>query len=119
VFTLPSVFDPMPHAALEAMTFEIPVIVSTGCGTVELIEDGANGLVVPPNDVDRLTDALLRLLQNEPLRRTVGAAGAATVRSSCYWPDVAAKVALHLQEVSRAVTAESPATASARRQAHA
>ena len=98
-FVLPSIFDPMPHAVLEAMSFEVPVVVSTGCGSVELIEDGVNGLIVPVNDADTLAARLLRLLRDEPLQRSIGAAGAATVREKCSWPAIADVIAANLEHV--------------------
>jgi glycosyltransferase involved in cell wall biosynthesis len=97
----------MPHAVLEAMSFELPVIVSTGCGSVELIENGVNGLVVPPNDSEKLAAALLLLLTEEPLQQKIGCAGAATVRSNCYWPDVANRVAANLEQVVEAYRCKS------------
>jgi glycosyltransferase involved in cell wall biosynthesis len=72
VFVLPSHREGMPRALLEAMSNELPVIATAIRGCREIIEDGTNGLLYPPGDVDRLT-GLLRLLHRQPhLRATFG-----------------------------------------------
>jgi UDP-glucose:(heptosyl)LPS alpha-1,3-glucosyltransferase len=60
-FALPSLYDPFPNAALEAMACGLPVITTTQCGTAELIEEGRNGYVVDALDIDALADRLDRL----------------------------------------------------------
>jgi len=57
---------------LEAMASGLPVVGSTLPSTLEWIEDGVNGLVVPPGDEDALTDALVRLVDDEGLRLRLG-----------------------------------------------
>jgi UDP-glucose:(heptosyl)LPS alpha-1,3-glucosyltransferase len=51
---LPTLYDPFPNVALEAMASGLPVITSTKCGAGELIEPGSNGFVC-----DALDDAAL------------------------------------------------------------
>jgi glycosyltransferase involved in cell wall biosynthesis len=51
------------------------VITDTGSGTVEAVEDGVTGLVVPPSDPVALRAALLRILGDEDERRSMGSAG--------------------------------------------
>jgi UDP-glucose:(heptosyl)LPS alpha-1,3-glucosyltransferase len=60
-FVLPSLYDPFPNAALEAMACGLPVIVTPQCGTAELIDDGANGFVVGALDTAALAERLARL----------------------------------------------------------
>lgn len=61
VFVLPSLYDPFPNAALEAMACGLPVIVTFQCGTAELISEGANGMVCNALDEALLADFLARL----------------------------------------------------------
>ena len=60
-FALPSLYDPFPNAALEAMACGLPVITTPQCGTAELIDEGVNGYVVDALAVDELADRLARL----------------------------------------------------------
>jgi rhamnosyl/mannosyltransferase len=62
-------------AVAEAQATSLPAVVTdTGSGTVEAVEDGATGLVVPPADPAALREALNALLADEPRRRAMGAA---------------------------------------------
>ncbi|HEX8988771.1 MAG TPA: glycosyltransferase family 4 protein [Rhodocyclaceae bacterium] len=58
VFCLPSLYDPMPNAALEAFACGLPVVTSTASGAAELIEEGRNGSVCDALDVPALAAAL-------------------------------------------------------------
>jgi UDP-glucose:(heptosyl)LPS alpha-1,3-glucosyltransferase len=60
-FVLPSLYDPFPNAALEAMACGLPVVVTPQCGTAELIDEGVSGFVVEALAVDALADRLARL----------------------------------------------------------
>src|SRR6266702_909399 len=60
-FVLPSLYDPFPNAALEAMACGLPVVTTPQCGAAELIVEGVNGFVVEALAVDALADRLARL----------------------------------------------------------
>lgn len=76
VAVVPSVlFDNFPTTCLEAMACGRPV-VGTLCGGIpEMIVDGVTGLLVPPDDVDALAQALIRILENPDQARAMGEAG--------------------------------------------
>ena len=79
VFVLPSFAEGVPVVLMEAMAARVPVVTTRIAGVPELVEDGVSGLLVPPGDVQALTDALEALL-NDPARRlAMGAAGRARV----------------------------------------
>ena len=73
IFALPSRYEGFPNALLEAMQLGT-ACVSFDCpsGPGDLIEDGSNGLLVAPNDVDALSQALRKLALNQPLRDRLG-----------------------------------------------
>ena len=66
---------------LEAMAMGLPVIAAAAAGPSEIIQSNENGLLVPTKDVPGLATAILKLLEDESLRRSLAAAGAVTAAS--------------------------------------
>ena len=64
-----------PAVVKEAMAMNIAVIASDVGGTSEIIEDGRDGLLVPPGDEAALLEALRRLIHDESFRRRIATAG--------------------------------------------
>lgn len=60
-FVLPTLYDPCPNAALEALACGLPMVTSIACGAKEWVRPGVNGEVVDPLDGDALSAALDRL----------------------------------------------------------
>jgi UDP-glucose:(heptosyl)LPS alpha-1,3-glucosyltransferase len=71
-FILPTLYDPCPHAALEAMACGLPVVTSTKCGAAELVLEHDAGLVCAAGDVDALARHMMTLT-DEDARRLLGA----------------------------------------------
>ncbi|WP_153114679.1 glycosyltransferase family 4 protein [Rhodocyclus tenuis] len=69
VFVLPTLYDPCPNAALEALACGLPVITSTACGAAELIEAGASGEIVHAADIGALAAAMEALGAGSTSRR--------------------------------------------------
>jgi len=70
-FVLPTLYDPQPNAALEAMACALPVITSRKCGAAELLDE-SNGVVSDALDIAALTAALRRFADRDAAR-TAGA----------------------------------------------
>jgi UDP-glucose:(heptosyl)LPS alpha-1,3-glucosyltransferase len=62
VFALPTLYDPLPNAALEALASGLPLLTSTSCGAAELIEGRDCGAVCDALDVGAIAAGLARLL---------------------------------------------------------
>jgi len=67
VFVLPSLYEPSPGAALEALACAVPVIASMKTGVAELVREHHCGLVCPSGDVAALAGHM-RALQDPPTR---------------------------------------------------
>jgi len=76
VFVLSSDWEGNPLSVMEAMAAGKPVICTAVGGVPELIEDGENGLLVPPQDVNALAQAMRYLLESPETRLTLGRASA-------------------------------------------
>jgi UDP-glucose:(heptosyl)LPS alpha-1,3-glucosyltransferase len=60
-FVLPTRYDPMPNAALEAMACGLPIITSTTCGMAARVSAGENGFICDALDVEQLAKHLDQL----------------------------------------------------------
>ena len=74
VFVMPSLWEGLPMALLEAMVAGKAIIASATAGIPEAITDGRDGILVTPGDLDALAAALANLLANEGRRRALGSA---------------------------------------------
>ncbi len=75
MFVLPSHFEAMPIAILEAMAHGVPVIATPVGAIPEFLADGQTALLVPPGAPEKLADAMVRLINDAEERRRLGAAG--------------------------------------------
>ena len=60
---------------LEAIAYGTPIIVTDCGGPSEIIEDGISGILVPVNDINAMTDAMIRLATNPMLRQSFSQKG--------------------------------------------
>ncbi|MCS7273701.1 MAG: glycosyltransferase [Fimbriimonadales bacterium] len=74
IFTLPSRYEGNPLSVMEAMAAGLPVVATAVGGVPELVEEGVSGFLTPNEDVEALTAALQRLVDNAELRRQMGEA---------------------------------------------
>ncbi|MGI6220404.1 MAG: glycosyltransferase family 4 protein [Coriobacteriales bacterium] len=74
LFVLPSLWEGLPNALIEAMALGLPCIASDCSigGPRELIDDGVDGLLVPVGDEDALAEAMRELLGNPTRAEELG-----------------------------------------------
>ncbi len=77
---LPSFAEGMPNAVLEYLAAGLPTIATAVGGSVEVIEDGVSGILIPPQDSEALAAALCRLLGDETLSARIARAGNTVVQ---------------------------------------
>ncbi len=63
-FALPSLAEGVPYTLLEAMATSLPIVASKVGGMLELIEDGVNGILLPPGNPENWAKAILRLFES-------------------------------------------------------
>jgi glycosyltransferase involved in cell wall biosynthesis len=73
-FVLPSLAEGLPMALLEAMAASLPVVVTTVGAMPEVVHEGLEGFLIPPEDPKALRDALDRLASSAELRQRMGKA---------------------------------------------
>jgi glycosyltransferase involved in cell wall biosynthesis len=77
VLVLPSIFEGLPRAVMEASAMGVPAVVTDVKGNREAVLDGYNGLIVPLGDPRALADAIIRVLTDTKLSAQMGVKGRA------------------------------------------
>ncbi len=77
VYVLPSHYEGMPLAVLEAMSAGLAVVTTAVGAIPEMLTHGKTALIVPPRNLQALHDALYRVITDWALRESLGAAGEA------------------------------------------
>jgi glycosyltransferase involved in cell wall biosynthesis len=85
IMVMPSLQESFGVAALEAGACGRPVIATRVGGIPEIVLNNRTGLLVPPNDVDALAEAIVTLARDEEQRRAMGRAAYEFVRDNYSW----------------------------------
>jgi L-malate glycosyltransferase len=80
LFVMSSITEGLGTSLLDAMACARPIVATRAGGIPEIVEDGVNGLLVPPRDAHALARAIVEALKDERLRQRMGAAGFDCVR---------------------------------------
>lgn len=91
LLVLPSFYEELGSVLLEGMQAGLPIVATRVGGIPTVIEDGINGLLVPPDDVASLAAAVGRLLADPHLARRMAARGRAKAAEFA-WPALALQV---------------------------
>jgi glycosyltransferase involved in cell wall biosynthesis len=94
VFALPAVVDErgdtegLGMVLLEAMSYHVPVVTTALGGITDIVKDGENGLIVPPNDATALAKALETLVTDRAMVEHLGAGGLDIIERRFSWPRI-------------------------------
>jgi glycosyltransferase involved in cell wall biosynthesis len=100
LFVLPSEYEAFGLVLLEALAQGTPVVASRVGGIPEFVEDGKAGCLVTPQSVPEIAEALLRLWDDEPTRRRLGAYGRDQVVPRFDWDRVTDRLEAVYREVA-------------------
>jgi glycosyltransferase involved in cell wall biosynthesis len=75
IFVLTSRTEGLPNVIMEAMGASKPVVATNVGGIPELVVDGETGYLVPSNNVEKLSQAVIRLLENPRIAKKIGETG--------------------------------------------
>lgn len=92
VFATPSLESVFELVNLEALACGTPVVASRVGGFPDLIQDGVNGLFVPPGQPEALAAALERVLDDPGVAMRMGQAGRETILGEFTWKRVGEKL---------------------------
>jgi glycosyltransferase involved in cell wall biosynthesis len=81
VLVLASEAEPCGRVLFEAMASGTAIVATNSGGTPEIVRDGLEGILVPPNDLDALARAMGRLIEDSDLRARLGQGGVARVQA--------------------------------------
>ncbi|NJM20958.1 MAG: glycosyltransferase family 4 protein [Richelia sp. RM1_1_1] len=99
IFVLPSFQETFGIVFLEAMHYGLPIITTNVTAIPELVEDGKNGLLVPPGDSKALAKAISKLITNPDLMEQMGVVGRKKVATSYYWEQTCSGFAAIIQDM--------------------
>lgn len=72
IFVLPSIYEGLPIAVIEAMMESRPVIASSAGAIDEMITDNVTGIIIPPKDSNAIAEAIKKLIAEPRLRAIMG-----------------------------------------------
>lgn len=104
LFVLPSRQETWGDVLLEAMAFGVPCIGVTGQAMEEIIRPGQTGILVPPDQIDALAEAMLFLFTQDEARLEMGEAACKVVQCEFTWDSVVERLAPILEEAGRSAS---------------
>jgi glycosyltransferase involved in cell wall biosynthesis len=78
----------LSNAVQECMAYGLPTVATAVGGNPELVEDGKTGLLVPDDDDAALAEAILRLIRDEQLRKSLGGAARRRMQEHHNWDNI-------------------------------
>jgi len=94
--------EPCSMPIVEAMATGVPIVATRGGGTPELVVDGETGLLVERGDASALAEAILRLLSDEKLRKSMGRAARKRAVELFSWDQIVKNLLYLYQEIGEA-----------------
>ena len=81
ILVVPSLFESFGMTLIEGMYSKLPIIGTNVGGIPEILKDGETGILIPPRDSEAIKNALLKLIENPALAKSMGERGREIVLS--------------------------------------
>ena len=101
IFVLPAREETWGDVLLEAAAYGVPSIGVSGGAMDEVIKNGETGILIPPEDVGALADAMSMLLKNVDLRTSYGVAARKHAKSYFTWDRVVERMSTTIESIFR------------------
>lgn len=85
--------ESVSRALLENLAAGVPVVATDVGGVPDILNEGEFGVLIPPEDHEKMADEVVQLLQNHQRRKEYGTAGREFIREKRTWEDAARKFA--------------------------
>ncbi len=84
---------------LESWSAGVPLVATSIEGSAEIVHDHKRGLLVPPGDAQTMSDAIIELVRNKPLRETCISGGKEAIATTHNWTAMAEKMEAFFREL--------------------
>jgi glycosyltransferase involved in cell wall biosynthesis len=91
----------VPQAVLQALAMKKAVVACGVGGISEVIQDGLNGKLVPPRDPTRLAEAIIRLVEDQQTRKSMGERGRIDIQKNWSFEEMIEKTLAFYKELLR------------------
>ena len=81
LLVMPSKAEPFGRPLIEAMAMGIPVVATRAGGPEEIVEHEVTGFLVPPDDVESMSESIIRLVKDKNAVENMGKAGISRVET--------------------------------------
>ena len=102
VFVLASIADGFGMVVPQAMSCELPVIVTENVGAADIVANGESGFIIPIRDIEALKQKLLFLYENQENCREMGIAARQAVKNGQTWDDYGERLVNFLRSLAPA-----------------
>lgn len=99
LFVLPSLSEGLSTTLLEALSCGVPSIVTSVGAAKDIIQNGFNGVLIPPKDSEAISESIRRVYKDDGLRAWIGANAKKTIRDSYVWNKIVPKIEDLYQEL--------------------
>jgi alpha-maltose-1-phosphate synthase len=96
VFILPSIEEGLALVQGEAMSFGVPLLITTNTGGADFIKQGVNGYIVPPQNSHALYEKLQEMADNQELLQSMSESSLRTAKTFGNWDEAVGKLILQL-----------------------